>query len=255
MLEDAVDPYAPRAASPVAAEDLRIALGPNDEPYMALWRRAQRARLGHYGSWCWWGFLTPLPWLFYRKLWAVGAALVLLPILSQAVLDTGAKAGFGLMALVGGFGMPMVIERCQRKARRVQALGLPAGEAIERLRKAGGVSLPGAIFGGLLTFSYLALVFGFKGPLALPACDDPVVIETALLIAHDSAADIGFDPRDIRLEAIDERDAARGRHCWALLRSGDKELAVAYDVIWQNKSQRTISVDMSTRAAPESGQP
>ena len=239
----------------MAEDDLRLALGPNGEPYLALWRRAGRAWLGLYGSWCWWGFLTPLPWLFYRKLWAVGSLLLLLPILSEAVLETGAKAGFGLMALVGALGMPLVIERCQRKVRRVQAMGLPAGEAIEQLRQAGGVSLAGAVFGGLLTLSYLILVFGYHRPLALPACDDPVVTDTAMAIAHDSAADIGFDPADLRLEEIAEQEAGRGRICWAVLRSRDKRMAVAYDVIWQDKARHTISVDLTTRADPGGARP
>ena len=247
MHQPAVAPCAATSAPTGAEDDLRLALGPNAEPYVKLWRRSRRVWLTAYGSWCWWGFLIPLPWLFYRKLWAVGSVLVVLPILAEAVLGTGARAGFGLSALVGAFGMPLVLDRCRRKARRVQSLGLPAGNAIEYLRRAGGVSIPGAVFGFVLTLSYFTVVFGYTKPLVLPNCDDPAVTEVALAIARDSATSLGFDPADLRLEGIAEQDADDGRLCWAVLRSGSRRLEVAFAVTWQDKASYTIAVDLRKR--------
>ena len=233
-----------------AEDDLRLTLGPNGESYLALWRRSRGSRLGLYGGWSWWGFLTPLPWLLYRKLWAVGAALALLPFLCQAVLGTGAKAGFLLAALVGGLGKPMVLERALRKVRQTEALGLAPGDAVERLRRAGGVSLAGGLFGVMLSLSYFALVFGHTRPVALPACDDPAVTSTAIAIARDSAAGLGLDAGDLTLAEIAEDPSPRhaDRLCVGALHSGTRRLAVEFLVAWQDRESRTISVDLRLRA-------
>jgi hypothetical protein len=93
----ALDDAAPAA---FGEDALRLYLGRNSGPYVAFWERAQASDHPFVWSWNWWGLLFPLPWLFYRKLYAVGAVVVLLPVLLDALMGIGTKIGFLLAALV-----------------------------------------------------------------------------------------------------------------------------------------------------------
>ena len=87
--------------APVGEEDLRLYLGPNADAYLAV--RDRSRRLGHpiTWSWNWWGLLFPVPWLFYRKLWAIGGALIVLSVLLESLTGTGTKSGLVVAALIG----------------------------------------------------------------------------------------------------------------------------------------------------------
>jgi len=80
-------------------DGLRLYLGANPGPYVAFWERARASGHPFVWSWNWWGLLFPLPWLFYRKIWAVGAAVVLLPVLLDTMIGFGAKAGFVFLSI------------------------------------------------------------------------------------------------------------------------------------------------------------
>jgi len=239
------------AVRPAAGEeDLRLYLGQNPEPYIALWERIRASGYPFVWSWNWWGALFPLPWLFYRKLWSVGAALVLLPVLLDAMIGFGSKAGLVMAALVAAIAKPLVIERAERKIRTVNALNLLSQESIERLRSAGGVSPPGAVIGALLMCSSLSLALYDELPVRLPGCAAPVIREVVLEIATDNPDMTGFGSNQLRLDRVRQHGTVfddQGRLCHGELRAGAERVEIEYDIVWQAPNGRQFVVDLRLR--------
>lgn len=245
-LTNASTPAAPTSGE----EDLRLYLGDNSDPYITLWDRIRASGHPFVWSWNWWGLLFPVPWLFYRKLWSIGATLVLLPVLLEAMIGFGSKAGLVMAALVAAIGKPLVIERAERKIRAVNALDLLSQESIGRLRLAGGVSLPGAVIGALLMFSSLSLALYDELPVRLPGCAAPVIREVVLEIATDNPDMIGFGASRLRLDRVRQHGTViddQGRLCHAELRAGEESVAIEYDIVWQTAGARQFVVDLRLR--------
>ncbi len=249
MYQDRISDKA-KARAPVGEVDLRLYLGSNAAPYVHYWERARASSRPLVWSWNWWGFLFPVPWLFYRKLWAIGAALILLPILLDAVFGYGSKGGMVLAALIGAGGIPLVIERAERKVRTVEALGLVSQQAIERLRRSGGVSRPGAVLGALLMVSLLGLHLYGKLPAQLPGCEAARVRATVLDIARDNEHYTGLPAELVALGEIrtgGPASSGKGRLCYADLTAGDERLPVEFEVFWEARSQGRYVVDLRIR--------
>ncbi len=228
-------------------DDLRLYFGPNAGPYVAFWERVQASGLPFVWSWNWWGFLFPVPWLLYRKIWAVGAAVVLLPILLNSMIGFHAEAGIALATLIAAASKPLVIERAERKIRTISALKLLSQESIERLRRAGGVSRPGAVIGALLMIAVLGLALYENLPVNLPACNAPMIRSVVLDIAMDNAAATGLTGGDLKLEQVRQSGTGtdgKGRLCRAELRSQDQRLPVEYEVLWQSRGSGKFIVDL-----------
>ena len=175
---------------------------------------------------------------------------LLLPVLLDAMIGVGSKAGLVMAALVAAIGKPLVIERAERKIRTVDALDLLSQESIRRLRLAGGVSRPGAVIGGLLMFSSLSLALYDELPVRLPGCAAPVIREVVLEIATDNPDMTGFGSRKMRLDRVRQQGTViddQGRLCHADLRAGGDSVAIEYDIIWQAPGGRQFVVDLRLR--------
>ncbi len=231
-------------------DDLRLYLGPNPGPYVVYWERARKSGHPFVWGWNWWGLLFPIPWLFYRKIWAVGAAVVMLPVLLDAMLGFGSEAGIILATLIAAGGKALVIERAERKSRAIDALGLLSQDSIARLRRAGGVSRPGAAIGALMMLAVLILSLYDRLPARLPGCAAPIIRKVVLDIARDNAEATGLKSKDLRLERIRQTGiigARDGRLCHAELRGEGESLAIEYDVIWRVRGERRFFVDLRVR--------
>jgi len=241
-----------KARPPVGEADLRLYLGPNADSYVHYRDRARAGSRPFLWHWNWWGFLFPVPWLFYRKLWAVGVALVLLPVLLDALYGFGTQMGIALAALIAAWGKPLVIERAERKVRQLDGLGLVSQHSIEWLRRAGGVSLPGALLGALLTLSLLGLYLYGKFPARLPGCEAPMVRATVLDIARDNAEQTGLPADQVELSGVRQEGVARngpgpGRLCSAELRAAADRLPVEYEIFWQSRGEGRYVIDLRLR--------
>lgn len=251
------DQAAPCKASlpPVGEEDLRLYLGPRAAAYIAVWDRGNTHGRSPRGqavvlSWNWWGLIFPIPWLFYRKLWAIGATLVLLPILLDATMGFGAEFGLLLAASIGALGKPLVIERAERKVRAVDALGLYSQDSIDRLRRAGGVSVPGAVIGAFLMAASLGLQLYGNLPAQLPGCGSTKVRATVLDIARSNPDQTGLEGEELRLEGITRSGTSgggKGRLCFAELGGGNGSLAIEYEISWQSRKAGRYVVDLRIR--------
>lgn len=233
--------------------DLRLALGPNAEDYLGYIERRKRLGVLALWGWNWWGLLMPLPWFFYRKLWRLGAVLLLLPLLLDTQFGWDAEIGFVLAAIIAAFGKPLVLEQTMHKLREATALGLGSAEGAERLRRAGGVSRIGALLGVLLSASYIYLAYGSPVPAPLPGCQAQPVVRMVLQIAEQDLAHVIPSDRQIELrDAVPaEANAGAGRLCYGDVVAAELVLPVQYRVTWLSRAERLITVDLKSRPRPE----
>ena len=245
------------AAEDYSEADLRLALGQNAEPYLGYVERRRRHGVLALWGWNWWGLLMPLPWFFYRKLWCIGASVLLLPLLLDTEFGWDAKIGFALAAVLAACGKPLVLERARRKLREATALGLGAADGAERLRRAGGVSRTGALLGVLLTASYMLLAFGSPIPGPLPACQAQPVVRIVLDIAQqDLKGAIPPDqPIELRTPTPVEDDDGAGRLCTGDVVAAGLIIPVEYRVTWLSRARRLITVDLHSRPGAQSDDP
>lgn len=233
-----------KAGRTVAEADLRLFIGPNAEDYIETWTRAG----GHpfVWSWNWWGFLFPIPWLFYRKLWNIGSLLILVPALIEAITGRGTEAGLLLAMVIAALGKPLVLERGERKVRKVEALGLLSQDSAEMLRRAGGVSRAGAVYGAILLVTTLGLSLYRQWPASLPGCDDAVVQDTVLDIAHDNSERTGLEGGALSLDGIRQISGigTTSRICAADLRAGGGGIPVEYEIVWLSRADGRYVVDL-----------
>lgn len=234
-------------------EDLRLYLGQNAQAFVSYWERLKDSGYPFLWSWTWWGALFPVPWLFYRKLWSAGAALVLLPILLDALIDFGLNACLALGLVIGLSGKALVIERAQSKTQDINDLGLVSQDSIDRLRRAGGVSLPGAVIGTLLMLSSMGLIIYENLPKRLPACKATVVRDVVVGISLDHADAIGLPagaldflaPRQVRIG-----EDGTTRVCHAELLSEGHIVGIEYDILWHDRRAGRYVVDVRLRKSP-----
>lgn len=130
-------------------------IGPNAHRFERVWAKLRGQSLekgaGFAQSWCWPALLFGFAWFFYRKMWAVGAVLMVLPIvLGYFVSSNG--AAIGLAAASAGLAKSVYIQHATSRIAKIRSAG--GGEA--DIAAAGGVSLAGGIIGGVLLALALA---------------------------------------------------------------------------------------------------
>ena len=99
---------------------------------------------------CWPGLLFPQAWFLYRKLYVWAAILFVAPIL---VVTLEIPLGVGLYNIlglvVGASGKAIYRQVARTAVGRIRSQSADEDEAIERIRRAGGVSKAGAAIGVL----------------------------------------------------------------------------------------------------------
>lgn len=111
-------------------------------------------------SWHWPAFLFTVPWLFYRKMYSGGLILIALPPVFDHVLPGGLFLGSGILIAVtaGAFGRSWYVDHALRRiAKAHREFSEPSIRTIY-MQRAGGTSIPGAIFGCLTQVVTLAVV-------------------------------------------------------------------------------------------------
>ena len=145
---------------------LSLFLHPNEDVYLEYYDKYfQDGRKSHLVlSWHWPAFLVVLPWLLYRKLylWAVGFLLVaplvrfaLLLVVSEGVADTVGQGAF--MAVFAIFAKRIYVNHALRRIRKIDERNPTSAERDSYLERAGGVSIPGVVFGLIVLFSLMVL--------------------------------------------------------------------------------------------------
>jgi hypothetical protein len=106
-------------------------------------------------SWSWPVFLGSFTWFFYRKMYAYGAMIIILPIILGYLFGS---AGSALPILFAVWAKGWYVTYALNRIIKADTLGLIGAERSDYLQRAGGVSLPAGIFAGLLYAALLALV-------------------------------------------------------------------------------------------------
>jgi hypothetical protein len=135
--------------------DVALFVGPNAERFRSTWEK-MKARVEAGGNVNVWGFCWPalfltFAWFFYRKLWAAGLVVLILPTAIGTLLDN-APASVAAMIALAMYAKSFYLLHAVRRIGRIRGEG--GGDA--QIAAAGGISIPGAIAGGLLLLLGLA---------------------------------------------------------------------------------------------------
>jgi hypothetical protein len=138
--------------------DLITFFGPRTEPFLRVYEkmRAGSAQNRIFPmTWSWSVFFGAFIWFFYRKMYLVGAMMILIPvILSLLFGPTGGGGGLAGFAIIA---KTLYVHAALIRILKADALGLAGVERNDYLRRAGGVSLVAGVLAGLLFAAIAAM--------------------------------------------------------------------------------------------------
>jgi hypothetical protein len=138
--------------------DLSIFFGPRADTFLHTYEK-MRAATGTgrtlSRAWCWPVFFGSFTWFFYRKMYAYGAMLILLPLVFSYLFGS---AGGSAAILFAVWGKGWYVNSGLGRVFKADQLGLTGAERSDYLQRAGGVSLPAGIFAGFIYVCMLALL-------------------------------------------------------------------------------------------------
>jgi len=130
-------------------EDVAAFIGPRAERFHGAWEATRAKNVEGRGGiafgFCWPALLFGFAWFLYRKLWAFGLMLLILPVALAWMLESPG-GGIGLTVAISLMGKSMYVQHALSRIDAIRADG--GGE--EALRAAGGVSLVGGAIGGAI---------------------------------------------------------------------------------------------------------
>lgn len=147
-------------------DELAAFFGPRAEIFLEVYdkmrRRKGARRLVAYG-WSWSVFVAGYPWFFYRKMYGVGAFLILVPFGINYL-----AGGAGMVGITGGFALfakSYYVQSGLRRIAKADELGIEGEDRATYLARAGGVSAAAGagaaiVFVGLLGFAIAAGIHG-----------------------------------------------------------------------------------------------
>lgn len=138
-------------------------VGPNHEIYrrtLAKMRAKDPALRKILLTWCWPAFLITIPWLLYRKLYSWAAGLIGAVIVISLVLPESSNSGMlGIYMIMGMIAKPIYVQYALKRIEKLRGRTGSEEELEALVRKAGGVSIPGAVIGTLLFIGCNVLAF------------------------------------------------------------------------------------------------
>lgn len=146
--------------------DIAAFIGPNADRFHGVYERGREKALakgvGNVVSWSWPALFFGFAWFFYRKQWAIGAVLLIVPILIAYFFDIGGGLG-GVAIVMAMFAKSFIVQDAVTRVAKLKSQGATAAD----LTTAGGVSVPAGVVGGILL---ALLVTAALIPLFLPSC-------------------------------------------------------------------------------------
>jgi hypothetical protein len=149
-----ITPAAPASANADERADLTTFFGPGTDKYLRLHDRLTANPSSLAFNWA--AFSLAFVWFFYRKMYLLGALLVVLAIVAGYAQPFGAGVSAGIF---GFFADRAYICEAKRRIKKADNLGLTGEERAAYLRRVGGVSIPAGIIAGLLYAGLGALAF------------------------------------------------------------------------------------------------
>jgi hypothetical protein len=137
--------------------DLRLFAGANAEAFVRMAQsKAERSPGG--SAICWPGFLLPVIWFLYRKMYGCAALTVLLPVfvsLFHPPVEAAEATGL-VLSLFGAFGKRLYLAKARKTIAEIRAAAPDEATARETIVRAGGASRAGAVIGALLMVAFVA---------------------------------------------------------------------------------------------------
>lgn len=129
--------------------DVATFIGPNAPRFERVWAKLRDQSMakgaGFVQSWCWPALLFGFAWFFYRKLWAMGAVLLILPVvLGLFVSSHGAAIGVSAASTISA--KNLYVQHAVTRIAKLRA----AGGGAQEIAAAGGFSVAGGVIGGVL---------------------------------------------------------------------------------------------------------
>jgi hypothetical protein len=230
------------------AEMLRLFVGPNADKFLKIYRAQRDGKRAFSFNWV--VLLAALPWFFYRKLYVIGVGLLLVPIIVVVIFPKLSGVGTtGFAAALAVLANMLYVQIALRRIKKLKALNLSPAERDERIRKAGGTSPAGAVFGTLILASMIALLFVDLASAQLPECASGDVRDLARSALTDSLSKNGVDAEGLSLSDFNAVESAEdgSRH----LSSFSAELAVEntplyLSVTWEDRSSGEFQIHLGT---------
>jgi hypothetical protein len=138
--------------------DLATFFGPRADVFLDTYEKMRSAtgmRRRSPKTWSWPVFLGSFTWFFYRKMYAYGAMIIILPLVLGYLIGS---AGSALPILFAVWAKGWYVNIALSRIAKADKLGLIGMERTDYLQQAGGVSLPAGIFAGLIYATLLTLV-------------------------------------------------------------------------------------------------
>jgi hypothetical protein len=136
--------------------DLAAFFGPHAEAYLGVYGKMRERSKQWVASWSWPGFLAPIVWLFYRKLYLLGALCLFVPIAIAVLFDL--EGGVAIAIAVALSAKAWYVSAGLRRIAEADRLELVGAERRDFLRRVGGVSPTAGWLVGLLHIAIALLV-------------------------------------------------------------------------------------------------
>ena len=139
-------------------DDLKLFIGKNTEPYLALFDRQHEKRRGI--SFCWPAFFVPVAWFMYRRMHLyIAIFLAVVVVVVTLVPFTGSGGAGGFAAGFAMAGKPLYLAFARRKINKINKRATDEAQRLRLIEKAGGTSVVGAVVGSLITALPLVALF------------------------------------------------------------------------------------------------
>jgi hypothetical protein len=136
--------------------DLADFFGPHADAYLGVYGKMRERSKAWVASWSWPGFFAPAVWLFYRKLYLLGALCLFVPIAIALMFD--AEAGAAIAIAVAISAKAWYVSAGLRRIAEADRLDLKGEERRDFLHRVGGVSPTAGWVVGLLYVAIAMLV-------------------------------------------------------------------------------------------------
>jgi len=139
-------------------QDLAAFFGPDGEAYLDTYEKMRASTRRNHAvlAWSWPVFFLFFAWFFYRKQYALGVVLLVVPLALAVVLGSGSSA---LAIVAATVAKPNYVGSALTRIAKADALGLSGAERFDYLQRAGGVSDVAGILSGSVYALMLALAF------------------------------------------------------------------------------------------------
>lgn len=233
---------------------LKLFIGKNIEKFLPIYHAQRDKKKKKPRSYNWIVLLTPLPWLFYRKMFLFGILLLLVPVLIAVLIPSISNLSYaGIAGALCVSANSIYVWFSLRKIRKLKALDLTPDELEERVIAEGGTSVVGAVFGVLIIVSAIAIPFLGIGIASLPQCTDSEVHQLVSSIVENRLTKNGLMSDDIELvnfKSLEVQSSEIAHYCEFAVRSsgGDSDLFLSVTWADQKKGEYQVEIQKNIEA-------